>query len=51
VRIKGVVLPAASRRSEAEAAFDEALAVFERKGNVASARRLREWLAGQGIAR
>jgi len=43
-RIRGRVLLAAGRRAEAEAAFDEALNLFERKGNVASARRLRTWL-------
>jgi tetratricopeptide (TPR) repeat protein len=43
-RIRGQVLLAADRRAEAEAAFDEALSLFERKGNIASARRLRTWL-------
>jgi predicted negative regulator of RcsB-dependent stress response len=44
IRIRGRVLLAAGRREEAQAAFDEALSLFERKGNVASARRLRTWL-------
>jgi tetratricopeptide (TPR) repeat protein len=43
-RIRGRVLLAAGRRAEATAAFDEALRLFERKGDVASVRRLRTWL-------
>ncbi|MEX1278079.1 MAG: hypothetical protein WEI16_03375, partial [Chloroflexota bacterium] len=43
-RIRGRVLLAAGRREEAQAAFVEALSLFERKGNLASARRLRTWL-------
>ncbi|MGH2394677.1 MAG: hypothetical protein ACRDGH_14505, partial [Candidatus Limnocylindria bacterium] len=49
-RIRGRVLLAASRRVEAQAAFDEALSLFERKGNVASVRRLRSWLASTAVA-
>ena len=43
LRIRGQVLWAAGRRDEAEASFAEALALFERKGNVASARRMDVW--------
>jgi tetratricopeptide (TPR) repeat protein len=49
-RIRGRVLLAAGRLAEATAAFDEALALFERKGNVASARRLRAWLEEAAVA-
>ena len=49
-RIRGRVLLAAGRRVEAQAAFDEALSLFERKGNVASVRRLRSWLASTAVA-
>jgi len=49
-RIRGRVLLAAGRRAEAEAAFDEAVRLFEHKGNVASARRLRAWLDQQESA-
>ncbi len=44
LRVRGQVLLAADRPTEAQGSFDEALAIYERKGNVASARRLREWL-------
>ena len=43
LRIRGMVLLAAGRGAEAAAAFDEAAAMWERKGNVASLRRLRDW--------
>jgi class 3 adenylate cyclase/tetratricopeptide (TPR) repeat protein len=43
LRIRGQVLVAAGRRDEADASFAEALAMFERKGNVASARRMQAW--------
>jgi len=49
-RIRGRVLLAAGRRAEAKDAFDEALRLFERKGNVASARRLRTWLESPAAA-
>ena len=39
-RVRGKLLVAAGRVGEADAAFEEALAVFEGKGDVASARRL-----------
>jgi class 3 adenylate cyclase/tetratricopeptide (TPR) repeat protein len=42
---KGWVLRSAGRDEEAEAAFDQAIALYERKGDVASANRLRERLA------
>jgi class 3 adenylate cyclase len=45
--IRGRVLLAAGRPAEAEAAFGEAFALWDRKGNVASARRLRERLAAE----
>jgi len=51
LRIRGQVLLAAERQAEAEASFDEALVMYDRKGNVASARRLRAWLGSQGIER
>ncbi len=38
VRIRGQTLWAAGRRDEADEAFSTALEMFERKGNVASAR-------------
>ena len=41
-RVHGKVLFAAGRRDEATAAFDAALEMYERKGDVASARRLAE---------
>jgi len=41
-RVHWQVLLAAGREAEADAAFDEALAMYERKGDVASIRRLRE---------
>jgi class 3 adenylate cyclase/tetratricopeptide (TPR) repeat protein len=50
IRIRGRVLLAAGRRAEAEAAFDEALGLFERKGNVASMRRLRSWLDSSAVS-
>jgi len=50
IRIRGRVLLAAGRREEAQAAFDEALSLFERKVNVASARRLRTWLERSAAA-
>ena len=40
--IRGEVLAAAGRADEAAAAFAEAIALYERKGNVADVRRLRE---------
>jgi tetratricopeptide (TPR) repeat protein len=42
--VRGRVLLAAGRGEEAEAAFAEAFALWDRKGNAASARRLREHL-------
>jgi class 3 adenylate cyclase len=44
-RVYGKVLAAAGRDAEATAAFDRALALFDRKGDVASARRLRAELS------
>ncbi|MGZ8580164.1 MAG: adenylate/guanylate cyclase domain-containing protein [Actinomycetota bacterium] len=43
LRIRGQVLWAAGRRDEAEAAFDEARAMWEHKGNVASIQRMDAW--------
>jgi tetratricopeptide (TPR) repeat protein len=43
VRFRGQVLWAAGRREEADLAFADALAMYERKGNVASARRMQAW--------
>ena len=41
-RVRGHVLVAAGRVPEASQAFDAAIAMFERKGDVASARRVAE---------
>jgi class 3 adenylate cyclase/tetratricopeptide (TPR) repeat protein len=43
LRLRGEILVAAGRQSEAATAFDEAIRLYDRKGNVAGARRLREW--------
>ena len=44
-RVKRYVLRAARRPDEAEGSFQEAFEIFARKGDVASANRLREALA------
>ena len=43
VRYRGQILWGAGRREDAETAFADALAMYERKGNVASARRMQAW--------
>jgi class 3 adenylate cyclase/tetratricopeptide (TPR) repeat protein len=43
VRFRGQILWGAGRHEDAEVAFAEALAMYERKGNVASARRMQTW--------
>jgi class 3 adenylate cyclase/tetratricopeptide (TPR) repeat protein len=43
VRFRGQILWGAGRHEDAEVAFADALAMYERKGNVASARRLQAW--------
>ena len=48
LRYRGQVLEAAGRREEADVSFDEALAMYERKGDTASARRLRSWRGEHG---
>ncbi len=43
VRFRGQILWGAGRHEDAEVAFADALAMYERKGNVASARRMQAW--------
>ncbi len=47
-RIKGQVLVAAGRGDEASSSFAEAAALWERKENVASLRRMQAWRDAQG---
>jgi tetratricopeptide (TPR) repeat protein len=49
LRLRGEVLVAAGRAAEATASFGEAMALFERKGDVATIRRLRERLAERAM--
>ena len=43
VRFRGQILLGAGHHEAAEVAFADALAMYERKGNVASARRMQAW--------
>ena len=49
LRIQGMVLLAAGRDADARAAFDEAVALWEHKENVASLRRLGAWRDEHGV--
>jgi class 3 adenylate cyclase/tetratricopeptide (TPR) repeat protein len=50
LRRRGEILHAAGQTEEAQGSLDEALALYDRKGAITSARRLRAWLAEQGLA-
>jgi class 3 adenylate cyclase/tetratricopeptide (TPR) repeat protein len=49
-RRRGEILHAAGRADEAAASLRDALAMFDAKGDIASARRLRAWSAARGIS-
>jgi hypothetical protein len=47
--VSGLVVAAAGRGVDARAAYGEALALYERKGNVVAAARIRDRLEDLGI--
>jgi hypothetical protein len=49
LRLRGEILVAAGRQTVAAESFDEAMSLYDRKGNVAGARQLPEEQAAHGF--